>query len=74
MGVVGCCVSPLVSFANGFAYNARFQVPTGLAVDAAGNVYVSDTHRIRKIAPTREVTTFAGSGFVGMYSSVSLFC
>lgn len=51
--------------ANGAS--AQFNGPRGVAVDASGNVYVSDTGngRIRKITPTRDVTTFAGSGFSG---------
>ncbi len=41
---------------------ARFNGPIGVAVDAAGVVYVSDTYndRIRRIAPNGEVTTIAG--------------
>lgn len=42
---------------------ARFLFPTGVAVDAIGNVYVADhlNTTIRKIAPTGEVSTLAGS-------------
>jgi len=42
---------------------ASFFYPTGITVDTHGNVYVSDTHNnlIRKISPSGEVTTIAGS-------------
>ena len=42
---------------------ARFLFPTGVAVDAIGNVYVADhlNTTIRKISPSGEVSTRAGS-------------
>lgn len=48
---------------DGVGPSARFNTPVGLALDAAGNVYVSEyfNHTIRRIAPDRRVSTVAGS-------------
>lgn len=52
---------------DGNAETAQFYSPSGLAVDAAGNVYVADrgNNAIRKVTPTGTVTTLAGSGDAG---------
>lgn len=53
---------------DGTGTAARFNAPSGVAVDSAGNVYVADTynHTIRVIAPGGTVTTLAGlAGNVG---------
>jgi sugar lactone lactonase YvrE len=52
--------------ADGRSSKARFNNPVGVAVDAAGTVYVADkgNHRIRAIKNDR-VTTLAGSGTSG---------
>ena len=44
---------------------AEFYAPAGVAVDSAGNVYVSDDDRVRKIDPLANVTTLAGNGTDG---------
>ena len=53
--------------ANGNGAAAQFNGPKGVAVDSSGTVYVADTynHLIRKISPTGDVTTLAGSGTAG---------
>lgn len=54
-------------FVNGPVIYAKFNEPTGVAVDDLGMVYVADldNHSIRKITPAGVVSTFAGTGTIG---------
>ncbi len=64
-------------FLDGTGSGAKFNNPSAVAVDQNGNVYVADTynHKIRKITPSRVVTTFAGStqGFADGIGSAAKF-
>ncbi len=51
--------------ADGQGTDARFQSPSGVCVDALGNVYVADYNKIRKISPSGLVTTLAGYNAYG---------
>ncbi len=49
---------------GGAATAAMLNSPNGVAVDASGNLFISDSgnNRIRKVAPDGTITTFAGNG------------
>lgn len=53
--------------ANGMGTAATFYRPSGVVVDAQGNIYIADAgnNLIRKITPAGSVTTLAGSGTAG---------
>lgn len=53
--------NPNVNKLDGNDTNATFSMPTGLAMDHNGNIYVADflNDAIRKITPAGQVTTFA---------------
>ncbi|HEX7677522.1 MAG TPA: hypothetical protein VF713_05320 [Thermoanaerobaculia bacterium] len=58
-----------VGDADGAGSAARFGSPSGVVVDAAGNVYVADSEKatIRKVSHDGEVSTLAGtSGAAGI--------
>jgi len=62
-------VSTLASGTQGFVQNpgsvAEFVNPQGIARDKEGNLYVTESHRIRKISPTGDVSLIAGSTTTG---------
>ncbi|MEP5365674.1 MAG: T9SS type A sorting domain-containing protein [Reichenbachiella sp.] len=59
--------SGIAGFADGTGAAAQFSSPTGVVVDASGNLYMGEFsgHRIRKITAEGVVTTLAGSGISG---------
>ncbi|THF84044.1 stalk domain-containing protein [Cohnella fermenti] len=58
---------PIGAYADGSKDEAAFNEPSGLAVDASGNVYIADAvnHAIRKLSKSGQVTTLAGDGLIG---------
>jgi sugar lactone lactonase YvrE len=49
---------------GGRATQASLNFPSGVAVDATGNVYIVDrsNHRVRRVSPQGTISTFAGGG------------
>lgn len=50
---------------GGPAINARLLGPDSVAVDSAGNLYIAETHRIRKVNAAGVISTIAGTGAAG---------
>ncbi|MBZ5630101.1 MAG: hypothetical protein LAO06_14675, partial [Acidobacteriia bacterium] len=52
---------------NGPATSAGLNIPLGVAVDSAGNLYIADlsNNRIRKVDTSGTITTVAGTGTAG---------
>lgn len=76
-GIVSTLAGGIGGYLDGNGTSARFAYPTGVDVDAYGNVYVADhgNHKIRKITPDGTVTTFAGSsgGFLDGLGTAARF-
>jgi len=69
-GKVQCCGGWAGTSIGGYsgdggpATSAQLNLPTGLAVDGAGNFYIADTNNsvIRKVTPDGTITTVVGNG------------
>ncbi|MCL1635944.1 NHL repeat-containing protein [Luteimonas sp. SX5] len=52
---------------GGAAANASLNLPSGIAIDASGNLYIGDegNRRVRKVTPGGTISTVAGNGLAG---------
>ena len=66
--VVDAAGSEGVGGDGGAATAAQLNFPTGVAADAAGNLFIADTfnNRIRKVSANGTITTVAGTGARGL--------
>ena len=65
--IAGSTLTPGFGGDNGPATAAMLFAPTDLCFDKLGNIYFTDeqNYRVRKIAPSGIITTFAGTGLPG---------
>ena len=56
--------------ADGAGRFARFSAPTAVAVDPSGNLLVADGNAIRRVTPSGDVTTLAGSALAGSVDGI----
>ena len=61
-------------FANGPGQSATFAYPQNIAIDADGNLYVTDllNEAVRKVTPAGVVSTFVGAGFFTQPAGVAV--
>lgn len=66
-GVVTTLAGSSNGYADGNGTEAKFQYPSGVAVDNSGNIFVTDTNnqRIRLVTPNGNVLTVAGGATTG---------
>ena len=52
---------------GGTATSAKLNIPTGIGLDAAGNLYIADSYNnaVRKVSKSGIITTIAGNGTAG---------
>lgn len=60
-GSVSTLAGSTFGYVDGPASTAQFEGPIGIKVDVAGNVFVTEAHRIRKITPDGHVSTLVGN-------------
>ncbi len=72
-GAVSTLAGSTTGFTDGSGAAAKFDTPSGIAVDGNGGLYVADenNHRIRKVDTTGGVTTVAGTGAAGLINGKS---
>ena len=66
-GVVSTLAGGARGFADGVGPAARFDTPSGLAIDSSGTLYVADTanNAVRRVTREGHVSTVAGDGLAG---------